>query len=146
MKKHLLIFLFSGLLFANDIIIKTSDFSVTETIENINKIVVAKGFTVFAVIDHQSGAKKLGMKLNESKVIIFGNPKIGTKIMQEDMTSALDLPLRVLVFKAKDAETKIAYRDGSWIKNNHSLKSDTLTNKINNGLDKITNKARLKRW
>ena len=84
------------------------------------------------------------MHLNESKVIIFGNPKVGTKLMQEDMTVALDLPLRVLVFKDDAGQVKVAYRDGSWLKEHHLLKSDELTNKVNVGLDKITDKARLK--
>ena len=144
MRKLLTILVFSTLLFSNDIIVKPSDYSVDETIENIKKIVKAKGFGVFAVINHQGNAKMVDMKLNESKVIIFGNPKLGTQLMQEDITVALDLPLRVLVFKDDTDQVKVAYRDGSWIKDHHVLASDELTNKVNKGLDKITDKARLR--
>lgn len=144
MKKFLILIAFSVSLFANDIIISKSDYSVDETIENIKTIVKAKGFGVFAIINHKANAKTVGMNLNESKVIIFGNPKIGTLLMQEDMGIALDLPLRVLVYKDENGQVNVAYRDGSWIKDHHFLQSDNLTNKVNIGMKKITDKARLK--
>ena len=144
MRKLLMILALSALVFSNDIIIKPSHFSVDQTIENIKRIVKSKGFGVFAIINHQGNAKMVDMSLNESKVIIFGNPKVGTKLMQEDITVALDLPLRVLVFKDDTGQVKVAYRDGSWLKEHHLVTSDELTNKVNTGLDKITDKARLK--
>jgi len=144
MKKFLTFIVLSVSLFSDDIIISKSDYSVDKTIENIKTIVKAKGFGVFATINHQENAKMVGMNLNESKLIIFGNPKVGTLLMQEDMTIALDLPLRVLVFKDNEGQVNVAYRDGSWIKDHHFLKSDNLTNKINAGMKKITDKARTK--
>ena len=144
MKKLFTIITLSISLFANDIITKNSDFSVDETIDNIKKIVKAKGFGVFATINHQGNAKMVGMRLNESKVIIFGNPKIGTLLMQEDMSIALDLPLRILVYQDNEGQVKVSYRDGSWIQDHHFLQSEHLTNKINAGMNKITDKARLK--
>lgn len=144
MRKFLLALGLSASLFANDIIVKQSDFNVADTIENIKKVVEAKGFTVFAVINHQQNASNVGMYLNESKVIIFGNPKIGTLLMQEDMQIALDLPLRILVYLDGDKKVKIAYRDGSWIKDHHFLQSENLTNKVNIGMKKITETARLR--
>lgn len=145
MKSFLAIFVLGVSLFANDIIIKTSEYTVDETIANIKTIVKAKGFGVFAVINHKGNAKMVDMTLNEAKVIIFGNPKIGTRLMQEDIMVALDLPLRVLVFKDDAGQVKIAYRDGSWIKSHHLLRTDDLTNKVNKGLDTITDKARRKK-
>jgi uncharacterized protein (DUF302 family) len=145
MKNILAVLALSIGLFANDIIIKPSDYSVDETIANIKTIVKAKGFGVFAVINHQGNAKMVDMTLNEAKVIIFGNPKVGTLLMQEDITVALDLPLRVLVFKDDAGAVKIAYRDGSWLRSHHLLKTDELTNKVNKGLDAITDKARKKK-
>ncbi len=144
MRMFLMILTLASSLFAGDIIVKPSEYSVDETIKNIKQIVKAKGFGVFAVINHQGNAKMADMELNESKVIIFGNPKVGTFLMQEDMKVALDLPLRILVYKDKSDQVKIAYRDGSWIKDHHLLTSDTLTNQINKGMDSITDKARLK--
>ena len=144
MRKVLTILVLSVSLFANDIIIKSSDFSVDETIERIKSVVTKKGLSVFTVIDHKANAKGVNMKLNESKVIIFGNPKVGTLLMQEDMTIALDLPLRILVYKDHEQNVKVAYRNGTWIKSHHFLKEDALTNKVNAGMEKISDKARLK--
>ncbi len=145
MKNILAVLALSIGLFANDIIIKPSDYTVDETIANIKTIVKEKGFGVFAVINHQGNAKMVDMTLNEAKVIIFGNPKVGTRLMQEEITVALDLPLRVLVFKDEEGQVKLAYRDGSWIKSHHLLKTDELTDKVNKGLDAITDKARTKK-
>jgi len=143
-KKLLLILGFSLSLMANDIIIKSSDFSVDETIENIKNIVTKKGLTVFTVIDHKANAAKVNMPLNESKVIIFGNPMVGTLLMQEDMTIALDLPLRILVYKDEKSQVKVAYRNGSWIKSHHFLQEDNLVKKVDGTMNKITDKARTK--
>ena len=140
-KKLLLALSLTFTLWANDIIIKDSALSVDDTIEKIKLIVTQKGLTVFTVIDHKANAQKVNMPLNESKVIIFGNPMVGTLLMQEDMTVALDLPLRILVYKDANDKVKIAYRDGSWIKSHHFLQEDNLVKKVDGAMDKITDKA-----
>ena len=141
MKKLMLIIALSISVLANDIIVKESDYSVTKTIQNIKEIVTKKGLTVFSVINHQSNAKKAGLKMNEAKLIIFGNPKMGTNIMNNNIVSGLDLPLKILVYKDVDKKVKLAYRDGIWLKNEHNMKMDKLTTKMSNALNKITNKA-----
>ena len=128
-------------LFANDIIIKESSLSVDKIVSKIQKILSKKGLNVFAIVDHKSNANKVSLKMNDSKVIIFGNPKMGTKLMNNNMLSGLDLPLKILVYKDANNKVKVAYRDGSWLKEEHSLTLDKLTNKVTNALDKITNKA-----
>lgn len=144
MRKFLAIIMFSGVLLANEMIVKVSDYSVDETIANIKKIVESKGFSVFAVIDHKQNASKVGMELAQAQVIIFGNPKMGTRLMQDEIRIALDLPLRVLVYRDQDEKVKIAYRNGTWIKKEHDLDSDALTVKVDAGMNKITDKARIK--
>ncbi len=143
-KKILIFLILSFSLFANDIIIKHSDFSVDKTIENIRNIIIKKGLTVFTIIDHRDNATGVNMPLNESKLIIFGNPVVGTLLMQEDMTIALDLPLKILVYTDINSKTKIAYRDGSWIKSHHFLQEDNLVKKVDKVMDKITDKAGIK--
>jgi len=108
-------------LMANNIIIKKSCVDVTTTANNIKNIVTKKGLNVFALINHSGNAKMVDMKLNESKMVIFGNAKLGTALMQQDMTVGLDLPLRILVYKDTDGEVKMAYRDGSWLASKHIL-------------------------
>ena len=128
-------------IFANDIIIKESRFSVDKTVSNIEKILLKKGLNIFAVIDHKANAKSVDMNMAESKVIIFGNPKLGTKLMNNNILSGLDLPLKIFIYKDVDGKVKLAYRDGTWLKNEHDLKIDKLTNKVSNALNNITNKA-----
>lgn len=86
---------------ANAIVTKTSPYSVAETMNKFESIVKAKGLDVFARIDHQQNAKAAGMEMNAAQVLIFGNPKAGTALMQQDMVAALDLPMRVAVYADK---------------------------------------------
>ena len=128
-------------LFGGDIIIKQSECGVDRTIANIKQIVKGKGLGVFAIINHSGNAKAVGMKLNKSKMIIFGNPKMGTKLMQQDITTGLDLPIRILVYKDQDGSVKMAYRDGSWLAEHHLVNTPKMVQKLNTALDKITTKA-----
>jgi len=141
MNKILLILAFSLSLFANDIIVKNSNHSVTQTINNIKKIVRDKGLGVFAIINHRGNARAVGMDMRESKLIIFGNPKLGTALMKENILSALDLPVKILVYEDEEGKVKIAYRDASWLKHLHGLKDNKTVAMIDHGLDKLTNKA-----
>ncbi len=128
-------------LMANDIIIKKSCVDVRTTANNIKNIVTEKGLNVFALINHSGNAKMVDMKLNESKMVIFGNAKLGTALMQQDMTVGLDLPLRILVYKDTDGEVKMAYRDGSWLASKHILNAPKKEKKINNAMAMFVRKA-----
>jgi uncharacterized protein (DUF302 family) len=140
-RKLILLTICSAVLFANGIIIKRSDNSVERTVDKIQNIVTKQGFTVFAIVDHQAGAKKVRMQLPASKEIIFGNPKTGTALMQEKMLTGLDLPIRILVFHDRDRRTKIAYRDGTWLGSEHNLSQRRVLNRMNFMLDNITTEA-----
>jgi len=140
--KKLLIILALGVsLLANDIIVKESNCSVDETVDNLKNIVRSKGLSIFAVINHQGNAKQVDMKLNESKMLIFGNPKLGTSLMQQDMKVGLDLPLRILVYVDSDSKVKMAYRDGSWLANKHILNAPKKLQKMNKAMENITTRA-----
>ena len=141
MYKLLLALVLSLNIYANDILTKNSTCSVNVTVKNIKNIVKNKGLSVFAVINHHGNAKSVDMKLNESKMVIFGNPRLGTALMQQDMLVGLDLPIRILVFKDTDGVVKMAYRDGSWLDNKHIIDAPKKIKKLNNAMDKITTKA-----
>ncbi|MDF1882352.1 DUF302 domain-containing protein [Sulfurimonas sp. SAG-AH-194-C21] len=141
MKKITLIVAMALSLVANDIIVKESCVDVTTTAHNIKDIVSSKGLSVFALINHSGNAKMVDMKLNESKMVIFGNPKLGTALMQQDMTVGLDLPLRILVFKDNDGKVKMAYRDGSWLASKHVLDAPIKEKKINKAMAMFVKKA-----
>lgn len=130
MKTIVLFITLSLWLLASDVIIKKSVFSVDETLTNIEKIVTHKGFKVFGIIKHSPS----------SKLIIFGNPKIGDKLMAETPAVGLDLPMKVLVFQENN-QVKIAYKNGTFLQKSYDLKNDKVIQKIDGALDKITNKA-----
>lgn len=127
---------------ANDLIIKTSTLSVDNTIAKIEHIVTEKkGLGVFAIIDHQAAAQKAGLKMHPEKVILFGNPKLGTKIMQQDPRTGLDLPLRVLVYQDGKGKTKIVYHNPEIWQGGFDLKECKMIPKMVKVLDMITTKA-----
>jgi len=140
-REFLLLLALGSALFANDIIVKNATNSVEKTMNKLENIVSKKGFTTFAIINHQAGANKVRMQLAPSREIIFGNPKMGTLLMQENMLVGLDLPIRILVYQDAKQKTKIAYRDGSWLNSEHNLTKIKLINKMNFVLDNITTEA-----
>jgi len=141
MKKIVFILIFAISVFANEVVIKDSVYSVEKTVENIKNILDKKGVSIFAIVDHKANAQKVSMDMNDAKVIIFGNPKMGTKFMQNNIVSALDLPLKILVYKDDDSKVRVAYRDGDWLKGEHNLSLNKLTDKVSSILNKITDKA-----
>lgn len=88
--------------------IRTSSRSVAETVDRIRGRLEAKGVQLFATIDHAAGARSAGLELADEVLLIFGNPAVGTGLMQDDPTSGLDLPLRMLVWD-DSGTTHIAY-------------------------------------
>lgn len=135
--------MFPFMLFASDLTIKTGELSVDETIQKIEKIVESKakvGLGVFTIIDHKKGADKVGLELPETKVIVFGNPNLGTKLMQKDPLVALELPMKVMVYN-DGKETKIVYRDPQQWRESFDLKECKLIDKMSKAMDGITTAA-----
>jgi uncharacterized protein (DUF302 family) len=83
---------------------------VAETVERLKGLLVQKGIAVFAHIDHAGEAGKVGLSLRPTHVLIFGNPKAGTPLMQARQTVGLDLPLRVLVWEDSEGKVWLTYR------------------------------------
>ena len=76
-----------------------SPFSFQETVTALQKELNSKGITVFATIDHQAAAKAVGESMSPATVLIVGNPKVGTALMQENLLLAIELPLKILVYQ-----------------------------------------------
>ena len=87
---------------------KASPRSVAETVARLESLAEGKGMKVFAVIDHSGEAKKVGLDLRDTKVVIFGSPQAGTPVMVAAPLAALDMPLKVLVW-SDDGQTKVTY-------------------------------------
>ena len=82
---------------------------------------VTNGMAVLARIDHAAAAAQVGMDLRPTEVLIFGNPKAGTPIMQDTQTAAIDLPLKALVWQDAEGKTWIGYNDPRWIGVRHGV-------------------------
>jgi uncharacterized protein (DUF302 family) len=95
--------------------------SVKQTLDRLEASLKAKAITVVARIDHAAGAKSVGMDLRPTELLIFGNPKAGTPLMQADQTIGLDLPLKVLVWQDAAGKVWLTYTDVSWLARRYHL-------------------------
>jgi len=123
-----LLVLFSLLMFTspiqaadNGLITVKSPYSVNETLDRFEKAVAGKGMTVFARVDHAKGATGVDLELRPTQLLIFGNPKIGTLLMQSKQTAGIDLPLKLLAWKAADGQVWIAYNDPGYLVQRHNI-------------------------
>jgi uncharacterized protein (DUF302 family) len=92
-----------------------------DTMNRLEAEVKAKGMTVFARIDHAAGATAVGMSLRPTELLIFGNAKGGTPLMQSMQTIGIDLPLKALVWQDGSGSTWLSYNDPSWLAKRHGL-------------------------
>jgi uncharacterized protein (DUF302 family) len=95
--------------------------SVDEVVERLLSILSGKGIAVFAVVDHSGEAAKVGLQMPNTKLVIFGNPQAGTPVMLAAPSSALDLPLKLLIAEAADGSTRISYNSASYLQKRHGL-------------------------
>jgi len=102
--------------------------SVEETLQRLQEILAAKGVKVFAVIDHSGEAEKAGFEMRPCKLLIFGNPKAGTPLMLASPSTALDLPLKILVWERSDGAVLISYNDAAWLQQRHALPAELMGN------------------
>ena len=105
----------------NGIVTIPSHQSVDRTVQKIEEILQAKGVKLFALIDHSGEAEKAGMHMRSTKLLIFGNPKGGTALMQDRQSAGIDLPLKALVWEDADGKIWLSYNDPAWIAQRHGL-------------------------
>jgi len=104
-----------------------SSFGPLDTMNRLDTAVKAKGMTVFARINHAAGATAVGQPLRPTEVLIFGNAKGGTPLMQSVQTIGIDLPLKALVWQDAGGDTWLSYNDPDWLAKRHGLSSETET-------------------
>lgn len=98
-----------------------SSFGPQDTMNRLEAAVQAKGLTVFARIDHAAGATAAGLSLRPTEVLIFGNAKGGTPLMNAVQTIGLDLPLKALVWQDASGDTWLSYNDPAWLAKRHGI-------------------------
>lgn len=110
------------------IVSKPSAHSVDETVTKLKSILESKGVTIFALVDHSGEAAKAGLTMPNTKLLIFGNPKGGTPIMLAAPTSAIDLPLKILVWQDAQSKVWVSYNSLPYLRERHGIPQDLLPN------------------
>jgi len=105
-----------------------SNHSVDETVEKLKGILQAKEVTLFALVDHSGEAEKAGMKMRPTKLLIFGSPKAGTPVMLAAPSSAIDLPLKILIWEDAQGKVWVTYNGPVYLQERHSLPPELLQN------------------
>ena len=126
---------------ADKTITKKSHYSVSKTLDRLENIVKKKGITVFARVDHGAGAKKVGKELHASELLIFGNPKMGSPLMQEAPMMGLELPMKALAWKDASGQVWLSYLKPVILQQRHQLKNSAIINKMTQALDAMTSQA-----
>ena len=110
------------------IVIKPSLHSVDQTVEKLKAILQAKGVALFALIDHSGEAEKVGMTMKPTKLLIFGSPKAGTPLMQAAPSTAIDLPLKILIWEDSQSKVWISYNSSQYLQGRHGFPQDLMSN------------------
>lgn len=112
---------------ATEIITKVSPLSVADTVARLTGIVNAKGMRLFAVIDQRAEARQAGLDMPDTVLVIFGSPAAGTPVMVAAPMSAIDLPLKALIWD-DGGQTKVSYYDPAGIAARHHVPADLAGN------------------
>jgi len=102
--------------------------SVAETVAKLEDMLKAKNVKLFAIVDHSGEAEKAGLKMPNTKLLIFGSPKAGTPLMLAAPSIALDLPLKILVAEDTDGRVWVSYNAPRYLQERHRLPEDLLPN------------------
>ena len=94
---------------------------VSETARRLEDLAVQRAMEVFVRIDHAAGARRFGMPLRPTLLLVFGNPQVGTPLMQSQQTSGIDLPLRALIWEDEAGRTWLSYNQPDYVAQRHQI-------------------------
>jgi uncharacterized protein (DUF302 family) len=127
---------------ADELTTKPSKYPVKETVDRLTTALKDKGITPAARIDHAAAAKAAGLELKSTEVLLFGNPKLGTPLMQTNRHVAVDLPMRVLVWEDDGGKVWIAYTPPSTLKTRYKIEGrDDILKTLTGALEAFTSAA-----
>ena len=127
---------------SNGLVTLPSGHDVTETIEHLKAELDRKGIRLFAQIDHAAEARKVALSLRPTQVLIFGDPRAGTPLMQSEQTVGLDLPLRVLVWEDAGGKIWMAYTELQYLARHYGITDrDKEVEAMSTGLTTLTHAA-----
>ena len=123
-------------------IVKSSAHSVSATLDKLEAVLKKNGIRVVARVDHTAGAESVGLDLPATQLLIFGNPKLGTPLMQASRSVAIDLPMKALAYADADGEVHLAYNDPAYLAERHGISGQgAVIDKMTGALDKLTDAA-----
>jgi uncharacterized protein (DUF302 family) len=126
----------------NGLISIRSAHDVNSTADRLENILKTKGMTVFTRINHTEGASSVGKTLRPTELLVFGNPKVGTPLMQCAQSVAIDLPQKALIWEDENGQTWLSYNDPSYLAKRHDIKNcDEVLDKIRGALGKFSEAA-----
>ncbi len=139
----LLMFIFSTLATAdNGIVTVISNYNIATTADRLEHSLVAKGMTVFTRLNHAEAAAKIGKELRPTELVIFGNPKVGSLLMQCQQSIAIDLPQKALIWEDKKGQVWLSYNEPEYLAMRHEIKGcDEALQKITNALSNFAKAA-----
>jgi len=105
-----------------------SHYSVDDTVKGLETLLQEKNVMLFAVVDHSGEAAKVGLQMRPTKLLIFGNPKGGTPLMQAAPTVAIDLPLKALVWEDAEGKVWLTYNDPAYLQHRHEFPEQLIGN------------------
>jgi uncharacterized protein (DUF302 family) len=111
----------------NGLVTIASSHSVKATIDRLEADARSKGLTIFARVDHAGGAAAIGLALRPTELLIFGNAKGGTPLMQAAQSSGIDLPLKALAWEDAAGTVWLSYNDPAWLAERHGIAPHTAT-------------------
>lgn len=126
----------------NGLVSKKSKYGVTETIDRLEKALKEKGITIATRWSHDGGAKKAGIPLRPTELLIFGNPKLGSHFFTSNQTAGIDLPMKALAYEDEKGQVWLTYNDPRYIANRHGIKDrEEIVAKMTNALNKLSSVA-----
>jgi len=105
-----------------------SRYSVDETVDRLKGLLQAKGVTLFALVDHSGEAARAGLRMRPTKLLIFGNPAAGTPVMLAAPTSAIDLPLKILVWEDGEGRAWLSWNSPEYLRQRHGIPDALIRN------------------
>jgi uncharacterized protein (DUF302 family) len=131
---------------ADGLITLPSNYGPKETMDRLEAEIRARGIVVFARVDHAAGAAQVGLSLRPTEVLIFGNAKAGTPLMQAEQTIGIDLPLKALVWQDANGKVWLSYNEPSGLAQRHGLPAGTnaMIDTMADGLRGLASKATAK--
>ena len=119
-----------------------SAYDVPTTVERLEAALTVRGMTIFNTIDHAAGAASVDQSLRPTVLVVFGNPRVGSRLMGCEQRVGIDLPMKALIYEDADGETYLAYNPGYWLAERHGLGACFgVVENVNNALAAFANAA-----